>query len=592
MKQVTLLLSLSFFFFVSHAQISVRVKDSPRGREVDVQAKTKPAADKGATTTKPSTTTKPAGTEPATAPADTTTHPASGKPDPGYTGPAKVSLKSFWSHLEKLRAGTGTASTLSNAERMLKMVKEQDPSYDVSALATEVASYRDKANSEEASKKAAAGKADAEKNYFKDLYTKIIGIYSSGRDIQPGVTGKIYYDRVKEINFEEFQQKRKEAGEQGPNSYPVSIDKALADYDAYVTRADRLKWNVVELMTKSRNAANPQDKKQLLEEARYECMAILIVSSSNAPFKQKLEEVNKLLGAADAEAAKFFTSDFHKENLNKIVWSNKPLVVGKEKEMGTAVKSEFKTGDFIYGTVYLGVNVKDAMDNNSNLRVRIRVDGGTAVWGGDLSYIELPVAAQGKSWFQFALLPDAQWLKDNYAPYLAEENWTLSYFMDELARSGDISHKITCELIFPTNKVDNIKSEFSLDLGSGSADIKALAGKLHSELMASRQLPKAAMSNASLEQQMVAAANNLGWNDKFLKAVITSSSWVVAKNELTGAILYRWLGAVCTIKGPDGKCYYQEFSFKQDYTGGGNYSSTVKFNSYGGKREIGCDKLK
>jgi hypothetical protein len=91
---------------------------------------------------------------------------------------------------------------------------------------------------------------------------------------------------------------------------------------------------------------------------------------------------------------------------------------------------------------------------------------------------------------------------------------------------------------------------------------------------------------------MVAAANNLGWNDKFSKAIITSSSWVTEKNSLTGVILYRYLGAVCTIKGTDGKCYYQEFTFRQDYTGGGGYSSTVKYNSYGGKREIGCDKLK
>ena len=110
--------------------------------------------------------------------------------------------------------------------------------------------------------------------------------------------------------------------------------------------------------------------------------------------------------------------------------------------------------------------------------------------------------------------------------------------------------------------------------------------------MASRTLPKAAMSNAALEQQMVNAANNLGWNDKFSKAIITSSSWTVAKNDLTGAILYRWLPAVCTIKDTDGKCYYQEFSFKQDYAGGGNYSGTIKFNSYGGKKEIGCDKVK
>ena len=100
------------------------------------------------------------------------------------------------------------------------------------------------------------------------------------------------------------------------------------------------------------------------------------------------------------------------------------------------------------------------------------------------------------------------------------------------------------------------------------------------------------MNNASIEQQIVAAANNEGWNDKFLKAIITSSSWNIEKNSLTSVIMYRYLSAVCTIKSPDGKCYYQEFTFRQDYAGNGNYDSKIKFNSYGGKKEIGCDKLK
>ena len=260
--------------------------------------------------------------------------------------------------------------------------------------------------------------------------------------------------------------------------------------------------------------------------------------------------------------------------------------------MGSNIKNEFKTGEAIFGTMYLGNNLKQLLNGNERVRVIIKVDNGTAIWGGDLSYFIVPLAVQDKSYWQFALLPDEQWFKDYYAPYVAKENWTYSYFMDELSRSGDISHNITCEVSFPTNIQDNIKNSLSLDLGSGSASIKALSTKLHDQLMASRTLPKAAMSNASLEQQMVAAANNLGWNDKFSKAIITSSSWTVAKNDLTGVILYRWLPAVCTIKGHRWQMYYQEFSFKQDYTGGGNYSSTVKYNSYGGKKEIGCDKIK
>lgn len=512
--------------------------------------------------------------------------------DPNYTGPAKIYVKSFWTQIEKLKSGTATPSTIMNAERAIKSIKETDPSYNTSEMEALVKPYKEKAAKEQNDKKDALAKSNAEKEYYSDLWAKMVSVYSTGIDIQPGVTGKTYYDRVKALNLAEYQEKRKTVAEVDPKSYIALIDKMLADYDNYVVRADRLKWNVVKPMTDSRNATNPQEKMDLLEKAKYECEAILLLSPNNAPFKQKLEEINKLMGNAAGEAAKFFTSDFHKQNLNKIIWSSKPLVIGKESEMSSFIKNEFKSGDYIFGTAYLGINAKEAMNGNDDLRVRIRVDGGTAVWGGDLSYIELPVSVQGKSYIQFALLPDAQWLKDNYAPYIAEENWTISYFLDELVRGGDVSHQITCELIFPTNKIDDIESKFSLNLGNGSTEIKAMATKLSNELMASRQLPKAGMSNPAMEAKMVEALNKLGWKEKFSKAIIVSNSWTVNKNALTGAILYRYVGAVGITKDTDGKCYYQEFTFRQDYTGAGNYESGVKYNSYGGKREIGCDKIK
>lgn len=509
-----------------------------------------------------------------------------------YAGPAKTQVKMFWAQIEKLKSGTATASAITNGERAIKTIKEMDKNYSTSAMEEALKPWKEKAEKEKNEKKDLMAKGDEDKLYFSGLWQKMIGVYSKGNDIEPGITGKAYYERVKELDLASYTEKKKAAGAVSPKSYIALIDEMLADYDEYIVRADRLKWNVVQPMTSSRNASNPQEKMGLLEHAKFECEAVLLLSPNNEPFKKKLEEINKLMGSAAGEASKFFTSDFHKANLNKIVWSTKPLVVSKENEMSSSIKNEFKTGDYIYGTAYLGINASDAMNNSTNLRVRIKVDGGTAIWGGDLSYFELPLAAQGKSYIQFALLPDAQWIKDNYAPYIGEENWTLSYFLDELVRAGDVSHTITCELIFPTTKIDDIESKFSLDLGEGSTAIKAMATKMHGELMGSRQLPKAGMSNPGIEAKMVEGMNKLGWTDKFSKAIITSANWTIEKNQLTGTILYRYVGVVGITKAPDGKCFYQEFTFRQDYSGGGSYESAVKYNSYGGKREIGCDKIK
>ncbi len=261
--------------------------------------------------------------------------------DPGYTGPAKMPLKNFWTHIEKLKAGTGTSSTISNAERMLQQVKEKDPSYNVAPLEAEVKIWKDKAAKEDGDKNAAKAKEAEEKNYFKNFWSKMIGVHSTGHDIEPGVTGKVYYDRVIALNLEEYKEKRKALGTIDPKSYAGLADEKLADYNNYLKRSDRLRWNVTEMMTKSKNVANPQDKMKMLEEVKYECEAVLILSPNHPDFTQKLADVKKLLGNADAEASKFYTSDFHKEHVNQIVWSNQPLVIGKEKEMAASIKNAF-----------------------------------------------------------------------------------------------------------------------------------------------------------------------------------------------------------------------------------------------------------
>ena len=100
------------------------------------------------------------------------------------------------------------------------------------------------------------------------------------------------------------------------------------------------------------------------------------------------------------------------------------------------------------------------------------------------------------------------------------------------------------------------------------------------------------MSNAGLESQMLTVANKLGWAEHFTKAIIISQNWTIEKNSLTGAILRRYISGICTSTSAAGVCSYQDFSFNQEYTGAGNYSSSLTYGGYGGKHELGCDKIK
>ena len=54
---------------------------------------------------------------------------------------------------------------------------------------------REKSNKEQKAQSDAAAKANEENSYYDEVWRKLIGVYSKGSDIEPGVTGKTYYDR-------------------------------------------------------------------------------------------------------------------------------------------------------------------------------------------------------------------------------------------------------------------------------------------------------------------------------------------------------------------------------------------------------------
>jgi len=201
--------------------------------------------------------------EDAKSPVDTLAKPATTQDDT-YTGPAKVYVRAFWTNIEKLKTDNATASTITNAERAINSIKEKDPSYNTSALEAEIKPWKDKAAKETGDANTAKSKKEETNNYFKEIWHKVIGIHSTGRDIEPGVTGKNYYDRVKAINIAEYEEKKKALGTIDPKSYAGLTEAKLLDYDDYVKRADRLKWNVVAMITKSADAPNLQDKLKFL----------------------------------------------------------------------------------------------------------------------------------------------------------------------------------------------------------------------------------------------------------------------------------------------------------------------------------------
>ena len=505
--------------------------------------------------------------------------------DPNYTGPAKGQVKMFWAQIEKLKNGNTSSSTMMSAERAIRSTKEMDASYNTADMEAALKPWKEKATNAQNADNANKAKAQDDNQYFKHLWGQLINLYTDDNDLREMSHGSDYYAKVKELNIDTYAQRKAGANGNSPNLIQ-DIDKILADYDNFLDRTGFIKNLRPASIT---DARTPEEKTKVLNEMKMQCEAALLISPNNAVAKQKLADINKFIGVAESANAKFYTSDFHKEHVNQIVWSTKPLLIGKEKDMSAFIKTEFKPGEPVFGTVYLARNIKDAQNSVEKLPIRIRLNGGSSPIDGQ--HLDVPLALQDRSYFQFALIPDAQWLKDNYAGYVSRNNWTISRILNQLVIGGDDKNEVTCELEFIASRAEEIKSSFTLDMSSGSTELKALAKQLHDIHFANIKMPKAGMSNPGLESQMVTVANKLGWAEKFSKALITSENWTIVKNSLTGAILYRYIAGVCTTKSAEGKCYYQEFTFRQEYAGGG-YSSNLTYGSYGGKQELGCDKLK
>ncbi len=94
--------------------------------------------------------------------------------DPGYKGPAKMNVNSFWRQVETLKSGKGGSMAVSNLEKAMAGVKEKDPSYNTSAMETEIKVSKEKYADDAATVAEEEKKQKEEQNASKQaLYTAV-----------------------------------------------------------------------------------------------------------------------------------------------------------------------------------------------------------------------------------------------------------------------------------------------------------------------------------------------------------------------------------------------------------------------------------
>ncbi len=424
------------------------------------------------------------------------------------------------------------------------------------------------------------------KSFLYQKYEIAQRLYSS-ESVYRAPKGHDYLQNAKDYNRTEVEKKLKKAKFMPNNSSATKMHiRTLEDfhknYDQFVDNV--LTGKVNELIEKaySYKEKNVGLGLNFAQEAKDFTDAIELISPNHPQIGALGAEAEKVVNALGGSASNN-VSAFHKDNLNKIVWSNKPLSINSESS--SDIKSSFETGETIYGTAYLGRSVRAAQGKDSRLDIRLRIDG-KQMTNRYECHLQLENDQLDNNYLQFVLVPDPS--SYNAASDIEKGNYTTQRFNEELSRISPRKHKVELTLLFDVDRNTEVKGDFSINLSGDQTFYKNIANKIADSRFADIQLPAARMNDSSLEQAMVKSVNNQGRKENFTKAIITNQNWTNITEG--GALVARKIDGACVGKNAKGECVYQVFSFRQNYNGNG-FGETYQHSSEE-VQKIPCSNIK
>ncbi len=412
------------------------------------------------------------------------------------------------------------------------------------------------------------------KSYLYEKYEIAQRLYSS-ESVYRAPKGADYLQSAQDYNREEVQKKLKRAKLIPNNSSSTKMHiRTLEDfhknYDQFVNEV--LTGKINELIEKaySYKTSNVGLGLNFAQEAKDFTDGIKLISPNHSKISELSNASEKVLTALGGSASNN-TSAFHKENLNEIVWSNKPLSIGSEST--SDIKNSFETGETIYGTAYLGRSVRAANGKDSRLDIRLRIDD-KQMTNRYECHLQLENDEFDNNYVQFVLVPNPS--SYNASSDIKKGNYTTQRFNEELSRISPRKHKVEITLLFDVDKASEVKGNFNIDLSGDQTFYEKIANKISDSRFADIQLPTARMNDGNLEQAMVKSVNNQGRKETFTNAIITNQNWTNITEG--GALVARKIDGACVGKNSKGECVYQIFSFRQNYNGNG-FGETYQHSS-------------
>lgn len=415
-------------------------------------------------------------------------------------------------------------------------------------------------------------------DFIFDLRSPYKGMYASKDAAQQ------FLDKCKEVNYDARKSEIEKLADANPDfrrqgsemnsyykRYTAELPQKLADVvPGFFT--EEINRNIEEAYAqKGKGKSNLGKAVEAAEAALFLCDGLLLFEPNNSGIQQLRKDAKTIVDeTGGAFSSAIFTSDFHKRNAGRIVFSKAKLNVSQVDE--SKVIGAFTSADWIYGTVYLKGTFREVTKEDWNVYLKIEVDGNQKV---DRKF-SISTEKRDATFLNIELAPD---------PSTAETQGAETY----AKAFGELSprrHRIKVKL--DGGYTTLAEGEFELDCTGGVDRFTKISEQLRSKRLSSVRMPEPAMKNPALEKEMLAASDHP--EDKPLRVVITGSEWTVHRHPISGAIEFRTINAaLATKRQSDGTCRIFFVSFKQNYNGR-SYGKTEHYG-VGDNAEIPCENV-
>ncbi|WP_456438589.1 hypothetical protein [Psychroserpens sp.] len=489
---------------------------------------------------------------------------------------------------------TESFKLISESKTAFAKIKNEYTDLDFSLIDSELKRLEGLLTSESGTEIASKLAKENDRHYFKDMSILWNSVYTTHDYPPDGLYGgdmETLSNKFKDFTKQGFLDKIKAAKKGGTypavQTYAEKVSNALDDYPRYISQVliKAYKARLDDLNTFGIKG-DPQKELKVLTEIKTLCQLLLKFAPNNPTASQWSKEIQSQINKKTSGIN--YVSEMHKNHLGEMLFSSKEVVIGNETE--SDFSSIFKSGDYIYATVYLPAKLRKLTDSYAANDVKILVNGGiisepesTAVW--------VTTTMQEKNYLQFAIIPSDAWKQKNGQPYVENKLRTHEHIANALITAGPYSETTLSAEVFFRGTNSSIKGELKIDLSDGVDGLKNIVNREENVRLKDAKLPKAGMQNSNLAKEALGIMQRKSGSSKtYTKSIITSVNWDYDKN-WKGVIESRSIVVALVSKEHDGKCMYQYFNFKQQAQGGGTYNSNLEFAGAGDNVYISCDNV-